>query len=53
MGGQKFFLQLMKNKKQTNVQKSPLLGRPTDQTVYVLIAKSLMQSSEVAHSALH
>ena len=50
---QKFLLQLMKNKKYTNVQKSPLLGRPAGPIVYVLIANSLMQYSEMALSAVH
>ena len=49
----KFFLQLKKNKKQTNVKKSPLLGRPAGPIVCVLIAESLMQYREIALSALH
>ena len=43
----------MKNKKHTNVEKSPFLGRPAGPIVYVLIAKSLMQYSKIALSALH
>ena len=49
----KIFLATTEKQKQTNVQKSPLLGRPAGLTVYVLIDKSLLQYSEIALSALH
>ena len=43
----------MKNKKHANVQKKTLLVRPAGSIVYVSVAKSLMQFSEIALSALH